>query len=119
MCQKVLRIEQIPLSILTLKWMGIDCEGLSWDQDAPRILKGSEWTCANCHSKLMVVSIDPAGGVIHMENAIMMGNFGCPEFIASRGDERPAALLPIRQIGRLQHRKGPALGRQRAGPISI
>src|SRR5687767_1449874 len=47
-CQKVLRIEQIPLSIFISKGMSIDCERLIRNQYKARVLEWTQRTCVSC-----------------------------------------------------------------------
>jgi hypothetical protein len=67
----------------------------------------------------MVFPIDPVRRVVHVENALVMRYLWCPELISPRRDERPATRLPVHQIGGMEYRKGPSLGRKGSGPIGI
>jgi hypothetical protein len=102
-----------------LEGMSIDAEGLVRDQDSSGILERPKRIGMGCHPQLMVFPIDPVRRVVHVENALVMRYLWCPELISPGRDERPATLLPVHQIGGMEYRKGPSLGRKGSGPIGI
>ena len=118
-CQKVLRIEQVPLSVRILKGMGIDREGLIGDQYSSRVLEWSQGIGLRCHPQLVVFPIDPVRGIVHIENALMLSHLGRPKLIAPGRDQGPAMLLPVRQVGGMEYRKGPSLRRKGTSAVSI